>query len=92
MEHPATEPKQHRWERSGFALAAFLLLACSLCPLPSRAEESTDPRELLKQLNSTTLDRTQVYAIRNCLITIRNSCNTRTDTNDLFYQPEYQPF
>ena len=52
-----------------FALPAFCLLACSLHAAPSAAQQLSEPLELLKQLNSVTLDPTQVYVIRDAHIT-----------------------
>ena len=52
-----------------FALPAFWLLACSLHAVPSAAQQPPEPLELLKQLNSVTLDPTQVYVIRDAHIT-----------------------
>jgi hypothetical protein len=52
-----------------FALPAFWLLACSLHAAPSAAQQPPEPLELLKQLERVTLDRTQVYVIRDAHIT-----------------------
>ena len=52
-----------------FALPVFWLLACLLHAVPSAAQQSPEPLELLKQLNSVTLDPTQVYVIRDAHIT-----------------------
>src|SRR5271157_2628493 len=52
-----------------FALPAFWLLACSLHVPLSPAQQPPAPLELLKQLNSVTLDAAQVYAIRDARIT-----------------------
>ena len=52
-----------------FALLAFWLVACSLQTVLGAAPQPPDPLELLKQLNSTTLDPTQVYVIRDAHIT-----------------------
>jgi hypothetical protein len=51
------------------ALPAFWLLACLLHAGPSGAQRLPEPLELLKQLNSVTLDPTQVYVIRDAHIT-----------------------
>ncbi len=51
-----------------FALPALWLLACSLHAAPGAAQQSPEPLELLKQLNSVTLDPTQVYVIRDAHI------------------------
>jgi hypothetical protein len=51
-----------------FALPAVWLLACSLYAIPSAAPQPSEPLELLKQLNSVTLDPTQVYVIRDAHI------------------------
>jgi hypothetical protein len=52
-----------------FALSAFCLLACSLQAGPCRAQNLPEPLELLKQLNSVTLDPTQVYVLRDAHLT-----------------------
>jgi len=52
-----------------FALPAFWLLACSLHASPGPAQQPSDPLELLNQLNSVTLDPTQIYVIRDAHIT-----------------------
>ena len=52
-----------------FALPAFWLLACSLHAGPCGAQHLTEPLDLLKQLNSVTLDPTQVYVIRDAHVT-----------------------
>ncbi|MGA3324057.1 MAG: M1 family aminopeptidase [Terriglobia bacterium] len=52
-----------------FALPAFWLLACSLQAGPGAAQLLPEPLELLKQLNSVTLDPTHVYVIRDAHIT-----------------------
>ena len=52
-----------------FALFAFWSLACSLHSPASPPEQSPEPLELLKQLNSVTLDPTQIYVIRDARIT-----------------------
>jgi hypothetical protein len=60
---------QVRWKYWMGALSALLLLASLLQATPNQAPQSADPLELLKQLNSATLDRGQVYAIRDARIT-----------------------
>ncbi len=52
-----------------FALPAFWLLACSLQLSSAPRHNPPSPLELLKQLNSVTLDPTQVYVIRDAHIT-----------------------
>jgi hypothetical protein len=51
------------------ALQALWLLACALHAAPRAPQQTPEPLELLKQLNSLALDPTQVYAIRNAHIT-----------------------
>ncbi|MGA3166974.1 MAG: M1 family aminopeptidase [Terriglobia bacterium] len=51
------------------ALLVFLLLAGPLHLAAGRAEQPSEPLELLKQLNALTLDRTQVYVLQNARIT-----------------------
>jgi len=51
-----------------FALPTFGLLACSLLASPWAAQQPLEPLDLLKQLNSVTLDPTQIYAIRDAHI------------------------
>jgi hypothetical protein len=51
-----------------FALPALWLLACSLHAAPGAAQQSPEPLELLKQLNSVALDPAQVYVIRDAHI------------------------
>ncbi len=46
-----------------FALPVFCLLACALSAPPGSAQQSPNPLNLLKQLNTLTLDPTQVYVI-----------------------------
>ena len=52
-----------------FALLVVLLVAGVLLPIPSQGQQSPDALELLEQLNHITLDRTQVYALRDARIT-----------------------
>ena len=69
MESLGIHPQQVGWKDCRFALPVFLLLASLLHAAPSQAPRPPDSLELLKQLNSATIDRTQVYAIRNARIT-----------------------
>ena len=69
MESLGIDPREVGWKDCRFALPVFLLLASLLRAAPSQPPQPPDPLELLKQLNSATLDRTQVYAIRNARIT-----------------------
>jgi hypothetical protein len=64
MQPVGIELRRHGKMRWDFALPAFFMLACLLPAAPSQAEHPPDPRELLRQLNSARVDRTQVYAIR----------------------------
>jgi hypothetical protein len=52
-----------------FALPVFWLVTCALCAPPCAAQRPPEPLELLKQLNNVTLDRTQVYVIRDAHLT-----------------------
>jgi len=52
-----------------FALPAFLWLAGSLHAATNTGQQPPDPRELLEQLNGVTVDRTQVYVIREAHLT-----------------------
>ena len=51
-----------------FALPAFCMLACSLPTSLWAVQQPPEPLDLLKQLNSVTLDPTQIYAIRDAHI------------------------
>jgi hypothetical protein len=69
MESLGIYPRKVGWKDCRFALPVFLLLASLLRAAPSQPPQPPDPLELLKQLNSATIDRTQVYAIRDARIT-----------------------
>jgi len=69
MESAKISPGQICRMAGRFALSALWLLAGSLLALPSAAQQPPEPLELLKQLNSVSLDRTQVYVIRDAHIT-----------------------
>jgi hypothetical protein len=69
MESPGIYPQQIGWEDWKVALPVVLLLASLLHAAPSQPPQPPGPLELLKQLNSATIDRTQVYAIRDARLT-----------------------
>jgi hypothetical protein len=69
MQSLGGNPQRGRWNDWKGALPVFLLLASLLHAAPNQAPQSSDPVELLKQLDSATLDRTRVYAIRDARIT-----------------------
>lgn len=69
MESLGIYPQQVGWKDWKFPLPVFLLLASLLHAAPNQAPQPPDPLDLLKQLNSATIDRTQVYVIRDARIT-----------------------
>ncbi len=62
-------PGQIRRLGASFALPAFWLFACALQAFPSAAPPAPEPLDLLRQLNSASLDPTRISVIRDAHIT-----------------------
>jgi len=69
MESLENYRQQVGWKDWKFPLPLFLLFSSLLCAATNQAPQPPDPLEMLKQLNSATIDRTQVYVIHDARLT-----------------------